>query len=97
MWGGDVLLFQVFTLGEEVWGKKSGFHAYLIPYFLAVMMTSSSRDCSMPGQGKGKLPLREEALHCIRGCSSTAPAPAAAPEGSEAWAVKTGQRQVRSF
>lgn len=43
-----------------------------IPHFLAILMTSSGTETSMPGKCSGKLLLREEAACYISGCHSTA-------------------------
>lgn len=56
-----------------------------IPHFLAIWMTSSDTETSMPGKCSGKLLLREEAACCTGGCHGAAPALAArASRGSKA-------------
>lgn len=55
------------------------------PHFLAILMTSSDTETSVPGKCSGKLLLRGEAACDISGCHSAAAALAArAARGSEA-------------
>lgn len=79
-------------MGGSLEEKKTGCPIFFpcvscaIPHFLAILMTSSDTETSVPGKCSGKLLLREEAVCYLSAALTLA---ARASRGSQAQAAKT--------